>query len=643
MNLSPRLFLVVFILLISRCFAEVPQTALEAWASFAPAAEPLEAELIRETRESGMIVRQVRYVVGTFGGKKTYCAAFFAMPEGGTKLPGIVQIHGGGQRARIEETTFWAGHQYAAIAINWGELEIGQEGDPNTDWAGIPAGFLEPKHYNPVTPETGTLHDEPHPWNSSWLLYSAAARRAITYLQAQPEVDGSKIGVTGHSMGGRITILTAIDPRVTAVSPSVGGSGFLYSDIAGIPHSARHMRAELPLYQATISCQNYWPHIQCPVMFLGASNDFNSPMEMVVRGFNRLPNDNGAMSFTPHMNHRFTANNYAARVCWFETHLKQGMVFPKMAAGQLHLNPEDGIPQFIVRPEMSSPHAVKSVEIFYGYERDPRIRFWRRAEITQKGDVYIGRCPVMDLNEPLFAFANVTYETGTLRHMPRGMQPTSLLTITSDCLQAFPHQLAQAKVKQEGTRQRLIEDFAGGWDNWSQISMNNREHWQAETYKVNDPAFFGPQGATLAIDVETSGPEETLAVVLQTDSWRGYTARKNQRYVAMVPLVMAGAQTLELSMERFVNSAGESLASYDFVTSLTLSSGWKENPEVVPTRWKSDFPRFTQIRWVGGEFAARPRPYLRSGESSVEADAAFRDQFEKAVDESVKLEALDRK
>ncbi|MDA0284728.1 MAG: hypothetical protein O3B86_15380 [Planctomycetota bacterium] len=33
---------------------------------------------------------------------------------------------------------FRASHGYAAIAINWGEHVIGEEGDVNTDWSGIP-------------------------------------------------------------------------------------------------------------------------------------------------------------------------------------------------------------------------------------------------------------------------------------------------------------------------------------------------------------------------------------------------------------------------------------------------------------------------------------------------------------------------
>jgi len=621
---------------------EIPQTAERAWADFDWRAEQLEVEVIRETVEDGIVLRHVRYVVGTFGGKKTRVAAFYAFPKDGEKLPGIVQLHGGGQRARPETARFWASHGYAAVAVNWGEHVIGEPDDPNTDWAGIPAGFFDPKHHNDVTPGDGTVHDVPHPWNSSWLLYSAAARRAITFLDKRPEADGANVGVTGHSMGGRLTVLTAIDSRVKAASPSVGGSGYLYSDIAGVPGSARRMREDLDLYNRTLDCKSYWPLIKCPLMFLGATNDFNSPMEFVVQGFNSLPQSNGAMSFTPHMNHRFTADNYAARVRWFETHLKGTFQFPKTASAQLELKSADGVPRLIVKPGLSGPHRLKSVEVFYGYDRDPRARFWRLASTERDGGVFVAECPVVELGGPLFAFANVTYETDSLLKMPRGFADTSLLTVTSECRKAFPHQMKEAGVKAHADRHRLIEDFSNGWRDWSLVGVNHREHWNYETHKVHDPAFVGPRGAALALEIETFGPNETLAVILETDKWRGYTGRKPRRFVAFAELANAGTHALNLSIDKFQTADGEVLESYDFVTSLILTPGQKEQPSKFTKPWRSRIPTFSNIRWVGGEFAPRARPYLKTGASEIDADDAFRQQFKRDVEESVRRESRDR-
>ncbi len=627
---------------LTAAMAEVPQTVPEAWALFDPTEEPLETEVVRETTENGIVLRYVRYVAGTFGGKKTKVAAFYAFPENAKNLPGIVQIHGGGQFARKATVQYWASQGYAAIAVNWGEKVIDQPGDSNTEWAEIPAGFLDPKHHNDVSPGQGTIHEMPHPWNSSWLLYSAAARRAITFLEKQPEADPERIGLTGHSMGGRLTVLTAIDKRVKAASPSVGGSGYLYGDLAGIPGSARRMQADRELYNATLDCKNYWPLIKCPLMFLGATNDFNSPMELVLRGFRSLPNKNGAFSFTPHMNHRFTTDNYAARVRWFDTHLKGTFQFPKTATVRLVLKSNDGVPQFTVHPDFSGPHDLKSVTVFYGYDRDPRARFWRAVDPVRNGNEFTAACPVVESGEPLFVFANVTYDTGDMLTMPPGYEDTQLLTVTSQCRQVSPRQLTEAGVKPTGKRQRMIENFHYGWRDWSLVGVRHTAHWNYESHKVCDPSFVGPRGASLALEVKTTAPNNTLAVVLETDKWRGYTGRKPRRYVAMIDLSETGSHSLVLPIEKFTTEDGEILENYDFVTSLILTPGQKERPESVKEVWQGTVPTFKSIRWEGGEFASRARPYLKQGASEIDADAAFREQFENAVDESVEREKQDR-
>ncbi len=641
------LFAALFcLILIDSSAQEVPRTVTKTWADFDARAEPLEAEVVREESADGIVTRYVRFVVGTFAGKKTRVAAFYAFPDGAKGLPGLIQAHGGGQRARKDLVQFYAARGYASISVNWGGKVIGQEADPNTDWQGIPAGFLDPKHHNGVEPGKGTIHSQAHPWNSSWILYAAAARRAITFLEQQPQCDGNRIGLQGHSMGGRLTVLTAIDPRIKAASPSVGGSGYLYTDIVGIPGSARRMAEgpERDLYLKTVDSQYYWPLVRCPVMFLGATNDFNSPMEFVIRGFRSLPEvAQSRTSFTPHMNHRFTVNNMMARIRWFDSHLKKSFVFPKTAKATLDLKTKNGVPRFTVRPDLSGPHQLERVEIYYGYDRDPRARFWRSAEVVRDGGVFSAECPVMNPGEPLFAFANVIYETGEKIVMPRGYPESSLLTLTSEYREAYPNQLKAAGVKATVKRQRLIDDFARGWQDWSIIAANNREHWNFETRKINDPAFVGPKGAALAFEITTTAPGETLAVVIDVDRWRGYTGRKPTPYVALVALAEAGKHAISLPMNKFVSESGEELASYDFATSLILTPGQKQSPGKVKQTWKGVIPKFKKLRWEGGDSTPRRRPYLNPKTSAADADAVFRDEFDRAVNESVEREKQDQK
>jgi len=98
-------------------YAEVPQSVEETWGNFDAQAEPLEIEVIREETDGGIVVRYVRYVVGTFDGKKTKVAAFYGFPEGAKKLPGMVQVHGGGQFARKAMVKYYASRDMRRLRL----------------------------------------------------------------------------------------------------------------------------------------------------------------------------------------------------------------------------------------------------------------------------------------------------------------------------------------------------------------------------------------------------------------------------------------------------------------------------------------------------------------------------------------------
>ncbi|MDF7827011.1 hypothetical protein P4B35_23505, partial [Pontiellaceae bacterium B12227] len=321
-------------------FALTPNAAEELWAGYDARHDSLKVEVVREWDQGNGHYKLIRYSAGRLEGSnksaEPMIAAYYGTPKNASKehpVPALVQLHGGGQRAALHD--YWVEMGYAVISINWGAKALEGPDTPNTDWDGLAAGFIggrDQKHWNEITPGPNTLYREPHPMNSSWMLIATAARRALTFLEQQQEVDAEKIGVFGHSMGGRSTVLTVMDPRVKAACPSVGGSGFLYEDLWGVPGSARTMRENQEAYRKTVGCQAYWPMIKCPILFLGASNDFNSPTEWVVKGMNLLPETTDSrLALAPHLNHRFTPETYAARVLWFESKLKGNFEFPQTA------------------------------------------------------------------------------------------------------------------------------------------------------------------------------------------------------------------------------------------------------------------------------------------------------------------------
>ena len=253
------------------------------------------------------------FKVGTFKGADARCAAFYTFPEGLQKGPAFVWAHGGGQRAENVRGKYFASQGYASIDFNWGGREMVEGIEPNTDWGKVDPsqgpqfyrGALRPSVKLNLSPDQHTIDPVVSPRNGNWYLLAYAGRRAITFLEQQPEVDPQKIGFTGYSMGGNITSMVAIDPRLKAVVPMVGGSGFIMDDFPGLPNTGRARGYKnIDLYNRTIDARAYWPLVKCPVLFLSASDDFHAVFENVYKSGNLIPHENWRASHLMHFNHQ---------------------------------------------------------------------------------------------------------------------------------------------------------------------------------------------------------------------------------------------------------------------------------------------------------------------------------------------------
>lgn len=105
--------------------------------------------------------------------------------------------------------TQWNHRGWAQIAVRRGYMGCIYAGSDDND---------DTENYGPV-------------WNNQYdftriMRRAFAASRAIDYLYGLPEVDKEKIGLTGHSRNGKLSLwAAAFDERIKAVIPSSGGSG----------------------------------------------------------------------------------------------------------------------------------------------------------------------------------------------------------------------------------------------------------------------------------------------------------------------------------------------------------------------------------------------------------------------------------
>ncbi len=580
---------------------KAPTTVKVLFADFDPRKEPLDAHLVRQWEKDGIVFRYVTFHIGTFKGKPARMAAFHAVPRGAVKAPALLHIHGGGQRAFLNEVEFHARRGYVCLSINWGgrPMEEAHEGDPNTDWGAVDPTQNNVPGYANLQPGDKYLDPFESPRNNNWYLLTLGARRGLTFLEQQPEVDPDKLGVYGHSMGGNLTVYVAgSDNRLKVAAPSVGGSGFRDESWPLLPRYKPQLpNGDVKLFDATLGFESYAPHITAPLLWLGTTNDFHGLMDDTYRTGVLIPHQNVRYSFTPHMNHRFTPEFAVTRSLWFDEFLKGSFTFPKTPDSKLALATDDHVPEFQVAPDTS--RAVAEVHLYYSVDPDPRARFWRSVEATKSGDTWAAKLPILSVDLPLFAFANVSYHMPQCASEPHAA-PTDTFAISSMLQAAAPGDLIKAEVKATDALEPVIDDFAGGWRDWYTLSADNPHHWEFSTRKLTDPKWRGRAGQLLALEVQSEKPND-LVIVLTENFFRSYRGMQRE-FVAVVKLDGGKDwQTVSLEPKNFKTDDGEELSSWQDIDLLSLRAYYEKGERLIGGKqWAGPRPVFRKLWWQGG-------------------------------------------
>ena len=635
--------------------AKVPQNLTELWGGYDPRKEALQTEVVKEWEQDGVVCRFIRYQVGVFKGAPARVAAFYGFPKGATKLPALLQIHGGGQAASMDAVLTDAKRGYACISINWGgnkpnfgRAQAAYDG-PNTDWGNLDATHPPQRnsvnHFaGPLTPDAFTLDSVESPRNSNWFIVLIAARRAITFLEQQPEVDPARIGAYGHSMGGKLTTdLAGIDHRIKAAVPSCGGAGDIPESQSDLPGCVKRKLASLDL--ACVSDNAYIPRIVCPTLWNSPTNDFNAPIDNMAWNWRNLPDSQIRFSISPHLNHRHADEHSINQHLWFEQYLKKAFTMPKTARIDLNVS-SNGLPQITVTPDPSMP--VKGVDLYYSCDPHPLSRFWQDARAIKEGGQWKATCAVMSLDQPLFAFANVIYDTPPqYRKIAQGpgCGNTDTFAISSRVLMLAPAQLQAIGVKATDKPERMIDDGTRGWHDWYRLNWGHMPLWQAITRKLKDAKWRGPDGAKLVFEIQAKA-DSTLVIAVNTNAWGAFNPGKPAiDYTAMKELKgSTGWQSVSVGLEELRSIDPKNpgtLANWQAVTELSIGPSGETVREGKKVRfdgkpWQGS-REIRNLRWEGGVYAAH-----QSKDSSL-SSAEHQKQFNEAIKKSLEQEKADQK
>ena len=562
---------------------QVPQTIEEIWGDYDPRQEPLEAETLKEWETDGVVCRIVRFRIGVFKGSKSVMAGLYAFPKGGERLPGLIQVHGGGQSANLNAAVTNARRGYACISLNWGGNQLNDGNHKNiwenagTDWGAVD-GTHPPKrdpinHFAVQTPNEFTLDAVESPRNSSWLLVAIGVRRGLTFLEQQPEVDGSRLGIYGHSMGGKLTVMVAaIDARVRAAVPSCGG-------ITDFPSELHWENSKF--------CQR----LKCPVLFINPVNDFYGRVDDLNKVVATKPGDSFRFACAPNLDHRDKPEHFVCGPLWFDQHLKGSFTLPQTPETTLELKTERGIPLLRVSPDAS--RTIQSVDVYFNqHPRDEKCAnpCWRHVKTVLSENSWTAELPLHTVERPLRVYANVRYalESPIIgAGYYYGVYTAKEFTLSSRLTTATPEMLRESNVQPSDQPSLLIEAFEADWQQgW--YSFNENGDWPFRTNKIQHPKWKGPNGARFVLEVQSTQPN---TLVLQLD-----------QHAASATLLSGDTwQTISLRCADFLDANGDRLGDWAtanelaIVQKVTLKQG--NTTKNVGAVWLGDLPRFRQMRW----------------------------------------------
>ena len=630
---------------------KVAHSVSELWMGYDPRIEPLDIKVTREWDESyegkKIRIQMLTFTVGTFKNEVSRISAYYGYPKDiNDTVPGLVQVHGGGQRADKNIVVVDAANGYASLSLNWGgrELEDQKTGEPGTDWGAIDPTQKHVSHYFRLTPDDKTAESIYSPRNNNWFILTLATRRGLTFLEQQPIVDRDKLGVYGHSMGGAITGQVAgLDNRIKAAVPSCGGAGITQAANIARSGASSDRRVGDKLYSSTIDATASLKSLNYPILGQTPQNDFNCIYDDLNYNWKVIPDPSLVhFSISPHLNHRHIAKSAFTRYRFFDVFLKGEGTFPKRPELSVNLKTANGIPIASV-----SPHdvgQVQNVQIYYSINPHSLTRFWRRAATAKHRNNWVAHLPILSTDMPLFVMANVEYPQPQKligsRHM--GNSPDNFLVSTWETI-IDPPALKTAGVRAIDRPDRIIQRSFDDWGDWYQVRWSNHQHAVAGTRKLTDPKWRGPDGATLSIDVKDPQGGYFL-MAFDVNNWGAYPGLTKGGYYCVKALAKTEDwQTVTIKLSDLKpRSSGipPYPKSWQGITELQIVAGLHRIPGEEKTilsggTWPGK-RELRNLQWIGGKYSS-PLLYP-GGKLSIEE---FQKIFQADIDKSIELENHD--
>jgi dienelactone hydrolase len=479
---------------------------MELWSAYDPAAGDFREEIVREETTDGVYRRESYISVPVLGEDvRVYCV--YAVKAGAMRAPGLLNVHGWMGAPAIDNDFVRDG--WAVMSFDY----CGKTGN-RPHFTKYPEALRHGNMDRSVGPSVhsqqadGTSITDPR--QASDFIWYCIQRRVLSYLEIQREVDPTRLGAKGYSYGGTLMWNLGTDPRVKAIVAYFGIGWTEYYRSKQIwmydgrtdhpPPSAGEA-----IFLKSIAPEAHAPFITAATLWLNGSNDHHGGHERGIESFAKFkPGVPWAYAIQARGHHDTDKIGQDAKP-WLEKYvLGKDIPWPDHPRSALRLA-ADGVPEIVVTPD--APERVRKVECFYALKEPCSFtRAWRDAASVRQGDSWVASTPVMNVDDYLFAYANITYDDS--------------LVLSTPFNAAIPASLGAARATDKAS-DVIASDGYAAWTNVAELEgpqgikafrcTNNGRG--STTEQLHDPKWKAPEGAALAFGFYCTEPQTILLSV----------------------------------------------------------------------------------------------------------------------------------
>jgi dienelactone hydrolase len=481
------------------------------WKDYVPDQGDFKEEVVKQETRDGILNRDTYISAYVLGEEiRVYCR--YSVKADATKAPGLLVVHGWmgaaePNRKFVEDGWAVMAHDYCGKTGNRPHFtkypEKLRHGNMDRTLAGpVRAQDLDGK---PIT----------DPKQTSDYVWYAVQRRVLSYFEQQKEVDRSRLGATGYSYGGTLMWNLATDPRIKAVAAYFGiGYNDYYRDkhvwMYNVPYEEPPKSSGEEIILTSIVPEAHVPFIRAATLFLNGSNDHHGGHERGLESFKKFP-PNVPWSFAIQARgHHDTEKIGHNTKFWLEKHvLGKDVTWPDHPRSEIRLDAE-GVPELVITP--ASPHSVRKVEMFYALKNPcSYARSWRDTPSVQNGQQWVGKMPVLNVDDYVFGYANITYDTTIVR--------------STDFNAAIPAKLGTATATDQPS-DTISKDGYSAWSNVAEIEgpqgikgfRSTHNGRGSGTEQLHDPKWKAPAGSKLSFKFYCTEPQTVVLTAADYNS-----------------------------------------------------------------------------------------------------------------------------